>query len=135
VFRRRALKSARRRDSRPRLRDERPYLDCTVDDSGVLCSTRSPITTPLSYRCRAQCRPCAALHAALHDTPPASRADLAPDEEGVGVAFPEEWLRDPESIWLRDHPVDVPWEEPELIEAMLALRHEVWLKERLAAAA
>jgi hypothetical protein len=112
-------------------------LDCIVDDAGVpVLDALTHHVTPLSHRGAAfDVDLCAALHAALHDTPPASRADLAPDEEGVGVAFPEEWLRDPESIWLRDHPVDVPWEEPELIEAMLALRHEVWPKERLAAAA
>ena len=34
---------------------------------------------------------------------------------------PTEWLRDPESKWLRDYPVDVPWDEPELFEAMLDL--------------
>jgi hypothetical protein len=42
----------------------------------------------------------------------------------LSVHFPQEWLRDPESEWILDHPVDVPWDEPELIEAMLALRHE-----------
>jgi hypothetical protein len=38
------------------------------------------------------------------------------------VHFPQEWLRDPRSHYLRDHPVDVPWDEPELIRAMLARR-------------
>jgi hypothetical protein len=33
-------------------------------------------------------------------------------------------LPDPESRYLREFPVDVPWDEPELIEAMLAMRHE-----------
>jgi hypothetical protein len=67
---------------------------------------------------------CAALHAALAGVPSTSRADLDAGEEGVGVQFPQEWLRDPDSDYLRTYPVDVPWEEPELIEAMLALRHE-----------
>ena len=67
---------------------------------------------------------CAALHAALHGVPSTSRADLDAGEEGVGVHFPQEWLRDPDSDYLKAHSVDVPWEEPELIEAMLALRHE-----------
>jgi len=64
----------------------------------------------------------AALYARLTGTVSASRADLDPGEEGITVYFPEEWLRDPGSRWLREHPVDVPWDEPELIEAMLALR-------------
>jgi hypothetical protein len=67
---------------------------------------------------------CASLHAAIQGLPPASRADLDEGEEGADVRFPEEWLRDARSGYLRTYPVDVPWEEPELIEAMLALRHE-----------
>jgi predicted ATP-grasp superfamily ATP-dependent carboligase len=67
---------------------------------------------------------CAALYAAVEGTASTSRADLSEGEEGTAVFFPGEWLRDPESRYLRDYPVDVPWDEPELIEAMLALRHE-----------
>ncbi|HKW79696.1 MAG TPA: hypothetical protein VJQ49_01690, partial [Casimicrobiaceae bacterium] len=65
--------------------------------------------------------PGAALHAALDDRPSPSRGDLDPGEEHLSVSFPQEWLRDPESEWLRDYPVDVPWDEPELFEAMLGL--------------
>jgi len=64
----------------------------------------------------------AALYAALSGTPPTTRADFDVGEEHLCVHFPSEWLRDPESRWLRDYPVDVPWDEPELFEAMLALR-------------
>ena len=67
---------------------------------------------------------CAALHAALTGAPIPTRADLDEGEEHVTVHFPQEWLRDPDSRWLREHPVDVPWDDPQLIEAMLALRHE-----------
>lgn len=67
---------------------------------------------------------CAALHAALLGQPSPSRSRLDAGEEGVNVSFPQEWLRDPESRWLREHPVEVPWDEPELIEAYLAMRHE-----------
>jgi predicted ATP-grasp superfamily ATP-dependent carboligase len=67
---------------------------------------------------------CAALHAALHDAPSPTRAGLEPGEERVCVQFPGEWLRDPASRWLRQSPVDVPWDDPELLEAMLALRNE-----------
>jgi predicted ATP-grasp superfamily ATP-dependent carboligase len=43
---------------------------------------------------------------------------------GPSVAiFPREWLRNPQSPYLRDCPADVPWDEPELIRAMLAMRH------------
>ena len=56
--------------------------------------------------------------------PSPSRSDLDEGESGVRPNFPQEWLRDPNSRYLRDYPVDVPWEDPELIEAMLALRHE-----------
>lgn len=66
---------------------------------------------------------CLALHAALRGEPPATRAGFGPGEDHISVHFPQEWLRDPGSAWLRSHPVDVPWDEPELLEAMLALRH------------
>jgi hypothetical protein len=67
---------------------------------------------------------CAALYAAVAGTATTSRADLAEGDEGLSVYFPGEWLRDPDSRYLRDYPVDVPWDEPELIEALLAVRHE-----------
>lgn len=65
-----------------------------------------------------------ALYAALGGTASSSRADLDEGEEHFTVHFPQEWLRDPQSRWLRDYPVDVPWDDPDLIEAMLADRHE-----------
>lgn len=65
---------------------------------------------------------CGALYAALHGLPLTMRADLDPDEEHVLAHFPAEWLRDPNSRYLRDCPVDAPWDDPELFEAMLALR-------------
>jgi hypothetical protein len=65
---------------------------------------------------------CAALHAAVNDLPSPTRADLDEGETGIRCSFPQEWLRDPKSEWLRKYPTDVPWDEPELIVAMLALR-------------
>jgi len=62
----------------------------------------------------------AALYAAVHGLPSPTRADLEPGEEHVVVHFPLEWMRDPESSYLRDYPVDVPWDEPELLEAIVA---------------
>jgi glutathione synthase/RimK-type ligase-like ATP-grasp enzyme len=63
---------------------------------------------------------CAALHAAVNDVPSPTRADLDPGEEHFTVHFPLEWVRDPASRYLREYPVDVPWDEPELLEAMVA---------------
>lgn len=81
--------------------------------------------TPASHRGAARnVDQWAALHARLNGTVSPSRADLDEGEEGITVFFPDEWLRDPESRWLRECPVDAPWDEPELFEAMLALRRE-----------
>lgn len=64
----------------------------------------------------------AALLAAANGVAQQTRPRLDDRDEHVFVSFPHEWLRDPGSAWLREHPVDVPWDEPELIEAMLAMR-------------
>jgi predicted ATP-grasp superfamily ATP-dependent carboligase len=53
---------------------------------------------------------------------PALATAVAPRGPDTIAVFPREWLRDPQSAYLRHGPVDVPWDEPELIEAMLALR-------------
>jgi predicted ATP-grasp superfamily ATP-dependent carboligase len=67
---------------------------------------------------------CAALYAAMHEVPSPTRSALDPGEERMLVTFPGEWLRDHESQWLRRYPVDVPWDDAQLLEAMLALRNE-----------
>jgi hypothetical protein len=66
----------------------------------------------------------AALHAAIEGARSSTRSDLDAGEEHVAADFPQEWLRDPQSRWLRDYPVDVPWDDPKLVEAMLALASE-----------
>ncbi len=66
---------------------------------------------------------CAALHAAATGMPWPSGMDVEAGEGRIAAHFPQEWLRDPGSSYLRDYPVDVPWDEPELLEAMLAMRH------------
>jgi len=66
----------------------------------------------------------AALQAALTGAKSPTRSDFDEGEEGLLVWFPEEWLRDPDSRYLRDHVVDVPWDEPELLEAFTAMRAE-----------
>ena len=65
----------------------------------------------------------AALLAAAQGRPAPVRERLDAGEEHVYVSFPHEWLRNPESPALTRYPVDVPWDEPALTEAMLALRH------------
>jgi hypothetical protein len=62
----------------------------------------------------------AALYAAMHGTV-APRDQLAPGEEHFCAHFPQEWIRDPQSALLRRLPVDVPWDEPELARAMVAI--------------
>lgn len=62
----------------------------------------------------------AALHAAMHGAPAATRADFDAGEEHRCAHFPQEWMRDPESPHLRECEVDVPWDEPELVAALVA---------------
>ena len=80
--------------------------------------------TPASHRGSARNVDfCAALYAGVHGRSSASGADIAEGDEGISVFFPGEWLRDPDSPYLTEYPADVPWDEPELFEALLALRH------------
>ncbi len=67
----------------------------------------------------------AGLWASLHGRPSTSRSHHDEREVHFCVNFPQEWLRDPDSTNLREHPVDVPWDDPDLIEAFLAMRHNM----------
>lgn len=67
---------------------------------------------------------CRALYASVTGSESDVPHDVIPGFEGTVARFPQEWLRDPESPYLRDYPVDVPWDDPGLLEAYLALRHE-----------
>jgi predicted ATP-grasp superfamily ATP-dependent carboligase len=67
---------------------------------------------------------CGALFQRLAGMPRTLPDDMPDDIDRVVVSFPREWLRDPESPWLRDYPADVPWDDPQVFKAMLALRHE-----------
>ena len=65
-----------------------------------------------------------ALHRALEGD---SGEPSAPRPGTAGktlVVFPREWVRDPRSRLLVEHPVDVPWDDRALIRAMLAMRDE-----------
>lgn len=64
----------------------------------------------------------AALARRRRGLPAATRAPQLTEGQSVAI-FPREWLRDPDSPYLRECPADVPWDEPELIKAMLAMRH------------
>lgn len=67
---------------------------------------------------------CGALFQRLAGLPQTLPADMRDGADGIVVSFPREWLRDPDSAWLRDYPADVPWDDPGVFEAMLALRHD-----------
>ena len=61
----------------------------------------------------------AALHAAMQGRPSPTRAEFDEGEEHTFAQFPAEWIRDAGSRWLRECRVDIPWDEPELFEALL----------------
>ncbi|MBU6485450.1 MAG: ATP-grasp domain-containing protein [Betaproteobacteria bacterium] len=65
-----------------------------------------------------------ALARALEGKPPAATPAADDCADDRIVIFPREWLRDPQSGYLAEIPADVPWDEPELFAAMLAMRHE-----------
>jgi hypothetical protein len=66
---------------------------------------------------------CAAFHDAFLGKPVTARSELGDADEGrTFVHFPQEWLRDPGSRYLREYPVDAPWDDPKLFAAMLELR-------------
>src|SRR5277367_6638419 len=56
-----------------------------------------------------------ALVSAITDTPVAAAPKMT--ENDTIALFPQEWLRDPSSAFLRSGYHDVPWGEPELLRA------------------
>jgi predicted ATP-grasp superfamily ATP-dependent carboligase len=67
---------------------------------------------------------CGALYQRLAGVPQTVPVDMPDDTDRHIASFPREWLRDPESTWLQKHPSDIPWDDPGVFEAMVALRHE-----------
>ncbi len=63
----------------------------------------------------------AALHAMVSGTPWTGPSDLPPGPGKRLALFPQEWYRDPNSAWLRTLPSDMPWDDPQLLAAMLKL--------------
>jgi predicted ATP-grasp superfamily ATP-dependent carboligase len=65
---------------------------------------------------------CAALAAALENRGYAGRSDIPAGEEHLIAEFPQEWLRDPASPYLRDARTDIPWDDRRLLQAMFEMR-------------
>lgn len=65
-----------------------------------------------------------ALREMLSGATVSTRRRLDDTESHRTVSFPQEWLRDPHSAHLREEAVDVPWDDPALIRAFLAMRHQ-----------
>ena len=63
-----------------------------------------------------------ALHSALDGEASPTGTDIPLGTDSIRCQFPQEWLRDTKSANLRRYPSDVPWDDPELFEAMIALR-------------
>jgi hypothetical protein len=100
-------------------------LECVVDDrtgEAYVIEINRRVTPGMERGSILGVDVCAALHAAVSGLPSPTRADLDEGETGIRCSFPQEWLRDPNSEWLRRYPADVPWDEPQLILAMLAMR-------------
>jgi glutathione synthase/RimK-type ligase-like ATP-grasp enzyme len=65
---------------------------------------------------------CGALAAALDGHAYIGRTDIAAGEQHLIAEFPQEWLRDPESPYLRSARTDIPWNDPAVFLAMVAMR-------------
>jgi glutathione synthase/RimK-type ligase-like ATP-grasp enzyme len=72
----------------------------------------------------------AALQGALSGKPVALSPKLT--ENDTIALFPQEWIRDPQSSFLRSAYHDVPWQEPRLIEACIlsGRKQRDWYRER-----
>jgi predicted ATP-grasp superfamily ATP-dependent carboligase len=66
---------------------------------------------------------CGALAAAVEHRVYEKRTDIPAGEEHLIAEFPQEWLRDPGSSYLIDARTDIPWDDANLLRAMLAMRH------------
>ena len=64
----------------------------------------------------------AALAAVMDSRDWTGPTDVSAENQRELALFPQEWLRDPSSADLERLPTDAPWDDPELFEAMLALR-------------
>jgi predicted ATP-grasp superfamily ATP-dependent carboligase len=102
-------------------------VECIIDDHAGetwLLEINRRITNGIPLGAMINVDLCAALHGAINGEPRMVRADLADGEEHLIAHFPQEWLRDPASRYLKECRVDAPWDDPGVLEAMLALRHD-----------
>ena len=84
--------------------DQSPYDARNASRRGALASIRAPLFRRWSTA-----------------LPSTTRADLDPGEEHFVVHSPLEWVAAIRtSRYLREYPVDVPWDEPELVDAIVA---------------
>lgn len=65
---------------------------------------------------------CGSLAAALDGRAHSGRTDIAAGEQHLIAEFPQEWLRDPESRYLASARTDIPWNDPAVFRAMVAMR-------------
>jgi predicted ATP-grasp superfamily ATP-dependent carboligase len=65
---------------------------------------------------------CGALAAALDNRGYTGRSDLAAGEAHLIAEFPQEWLRDAASPYLRMARTDIPWDDRALLQAMVEMR-------------
>jgi hypothetical protein len=65
---------------------------------------------------------CGSLAAALDGRAYSGRTDIAAGEQHLIAEFPQEWLRDPESRYLASARTDIPWNDPAVFRAMVAMR-------------
>ena len=96
-----------------------------LDDDGraYLLELNRRIVTHMHMGERVGADLAAAIARQLRGLPPAPRTEPLSESGPSVVIFPREWLRDPHSPWLHEHPSDLPWDDPALIKALLAMLH------------
>jgi glutathione synthase/RimK-type ligase-like ATP-grasp enzyme len=99
-------------------------VDAATGEAHLLEINRR-IVTHLHLGERAGADLAVALHRALAGEPPTPAAGAGSAAGQRVVVFPREWLRDPDSAHLRAYPTDIPWDDPGLLAAMVASRHDL----------
>ena len=100
------------------------FIICADTGEAHLLEINRRIVTHMHMGDRVGVDLAAHLLAALDGTAPPTSGRAQGAALPTVTVFPREWLRDPDSRYLHEFPVDVPWDEPELFEALLAMRSE-----------
>ena len=95
-----------------------------IPPSALLRQARLPATLHLGGPAIVTTAQYFALMRALEGLPSETPTAVAEEAGGKIVVFPREWLRDRHSRHLAELPVDVPWDDPALLDAMFALRRD-----------